>query len=42
MQIITTYPTIHKKKKKMKTNPNDRNKDYKIAGKIKISKQLGD
>ena len=43
MQIITTYPIIQKKIEKMKTNPNDdRNKDYKIAGKIKIIKQLGD
>ena len=43
MQIITTYPIIQKKTEKMKTNPNDdRNKDYKIAGKIKIIKQLGD
>lgn len=41
MQIITTHPTIQKKIEKMKTNPNDdRNKDYKIAGKIKISKQI--
>lgn len=41
MQIITTHPTIQKKIEKMKTNPNDdRNKDYKIARKIKISKEI--
>lgn len=41
MQIITTHPTIQKKIEKMKTNPNDdRNKDYKMARKIKINGRL--